>query len=137
MTEYGGSDYIPLQERFYAGGTATVRGYRNRDIGPKVREYRWWGDHFAIGGNARVVYNLEAKYRVTDIFRVYGFTDAGGVWADAGDISFGDINYSVGAGVGFNVPMLGPIRVDYGFPLNPKRHQSSSARLHMSTGFRF
>ncbi len=137
MTEYGSSDYIPLQERFYAGGTSTVRGYRNRDIGPKVREYRCWGDHFAVGGNARVVYNLEAKYRVTDIFRVYGFTDAGGVWADADDISLGDVNYSVGAGVGFNVPMLGPIRVDYGFPLNPKRHQSSSGRLHMSTGFRF
>lgn len=137
MTEYGSSDYIPLQERFYAGGTATVRGYRNRDIGPKVREYRWWGDYFAIGGNARVVYNAEVKYRVTDIFRVYGFTDAGGVWAEAGDLNFGEINYSVGAGIGFNVPMFGPIRVDYGHPLNAKRHQSSSGRLHMSTGFRF
>jgi outer membrane protein insertion porin family len=137
MTTYGSSDFIPLQERFYAGGTTTVRGYRNRDIGPKVREYRWWGDHFAIGGNTRFVYNAEAKYRVTDIFRLYGFADAGGVWEDAGDVDFGDFNYSVGAGIGFNVPMFGPIRVDYGYPLNPKKHQSSSGRLHMSTGFRF
>jgi len=137
MTTYGSSDYIPLQERFYAGGTTTVRGYRNRDIGPKVREYRWWGDHFAVGGDTRFVYNAEVKYRVTDIFRLYGFADAGAVWADAGDIDFGDFNYSVGAGVGFNVPMFGPIRVDYGYPLNPNKNQSSSGRLHMSTGFRF
>jgi outer membrane protein insertion porin family len=137
MDTYGNSDYVPLQERFYAGGTATVRGYRNRDIGPKVREYWFWGDRFAIGGNARVVYNLEAKYRVTDMFRVYAFADAGGVWEDVGDFDLGEINYSVGTGIGFNVPMLGPIRIDYGFPLNPDRHQSSSGRLHMSTGFRF
>lgn len=137
MITYGSSDYIPLQERFYAGGTTTVRGYRNRDIGPKVREYLWRGSHFAIGGKTRFVYNAEAKFRVTDIFRLYGFADAGAVWADAGDIDFGDFNYSVGAGIGFNVPMFGPIRVDYGYPLNPNKRQSSSGRLHMSTGFRF
>jgi len=139
MSEYGSSDYIPLQERFYAGGTNTVRGYRNRDIGPKVREYplRWWSDYFAIGGNMRFIYNVELKYRVTDIFRIYGFTDAGAVWADSSDFDFGDFNYSVGVGLGVNVPMLGPVRVDYGYPLNPKDHQSESGRLHMSTGFRF
>ena len=139
MTEYGSSDFIPLQERFYAGGTNTVRGYENRDIGPKVREYplRWWSDYFAIGGNMRFVYNLEFKYRVTDILRLYGFSDAGAVWADSSDFDFGDFNYSVGIGIGVNVPMLGPVRVDYGYPLNPKKHQSDSGRLHMSTGFRF
>lgn len=137
MTTYGSSDYVPLQERFYAGGTATVRGYRNRDIGPKVREYRWWGDWFAIGGNARVIYNLEAKYRISDMLRIYAFADAGGVWRDAGDFDLGDINYSAGLGLGFNVPMFGPIRVDYGYPLNPNRYQSSSGRLHLATGFRF
>ena len=139
MTEYGSSDYIPLQERFYAGGTNTVRGYRNRDIGPKVREYplRWWSDYFAVGGNMRFVYNLEIKYRITDIIRVYGFSDAGGVWADSSDFDFGEFNYSVGVGIGVNVPMLGPVRVDYGYPLNPDKNQSDSGRLHMSTGFRF
>ncbi|MCK5861607.1 MAG: outer membrane protein assembly factor BamA [Candidatus Hydrogenedentes bacterium] len=139
MGEYGSSDFVPLQERFYAGGTDTVRGYKNRDIGPKVREYplRWWSDDFAVGGNMRFLYNFEVKYRVTDIFRLYGFADAGAVWADAGDFDFGDFNYSVGIGLGVNVPMLGPVRVDYGYPLNPDESQSSSGRLHMSTGLRF
>ena len=136
MTEYGSSDYVPLQDRFYAGGTTTVRGYRNRDIGPKVREYRYWGDTFAVGGNVRLLTNLELKYKITEILRVYTFADAGGVWDDS-NIDLGDFRYSVGVGLGFNVPMLGPIRVDYGFPLNPDEDQSSSGRLHLATGFRF
>lgn len=137
MTEYGSSDYVPLQDRFYAGGTTTVRGYRNRDIGPKEHEYWFWGDTFAVGGNLRVITNLEAKYKVTDALRLYAFVDSGGVWADAGDFDFGDFRYSAGLGLGFNVPMLGPIRVDYGYPLNPDNDQSSSGRLHLATGFRF
>ncbi|MBP9003184.1 MAG: outer membrane protein assembly factor BamA [Candidatus Hydrogenedentes bacterium] len=137
MTEYGDSDYVPLQDRFYAGGSNTVRGYRNRDIGPKVREYWFWGDTFSVGGNARLLGTVEAKYKITDILRVYAFMDAGGVWADTGEFDFGDMRYSAGVGLGFNVPMLGPIRVDYGYPLNPDDDQSSSGRLHLATGYKF
>ena len=75
--------------------------------------------------------------KVTDALRLYAFVDSGGVWADAGDLDFGDFRYSAGLGLGFNVPMLGPIRVDYGYPLNPDNDQSSSGRLHLATGFRF
>ena len=137
MESYGSSDNVPLQDRFYAGGTNTVRGYQNRDIGPKVQQYLFWGPNFAVGGNLRMLYNLEAKYKITKDLRLYGFVDAGGVWRDAGDFSFGDMRYSAGVGLGFNVPMLGPIRVDYGFPLNPDGTQSSSGRLHLATGYKF
>lgn len=137
MSEYGDSDYVPLQDRFYAGGSNTVRGYRNRDIGPKVREYWFWGSTFAVGGNARLLGTVEAKYKIMDILRVYAFMDAGGVWADSGDFDFGDMRYSAGVGLGFNVPMLGPIRVDYGYPLNPDGDQSTSGRLHLATGYKF
>ncbi len=136
MTEYGSSDYVPLQDRFYAGGTTTVRGYDNRDIGPKVREFLFWGDKFAVGGNVRQITNLELKYKVTEAFRLYTFVDAGGVWEDFGDIDFGEYRYSAGLGMGFDVPRMGPIRVDYGFALNPDDDQRSG-RLHLMTGFRF
>ncbi len=141
MGAYDGTDQVPLQDRFYAGGTNTVRGYENRGIGPKVRKYEVagisWGDEFAVGGNMRMLYNAEVKYKITKELRLYGFVDAGGVWRDAGDFNFGDFRYSAGLGIGFNVPMLGPIRVDYGFPLNPDGTQSSSGRLHLATGYKF
>jgi outer membrane protein assembly factor BamA len=46
------------------------------------------------------------------------------------------MRYSAGVGLGFDVPRLGPFRVDYGIPLNPDDDQGSG-ELHLATGFRF
>ncbi len=135
MTEFGGSRYTPLQDRLYAGGATTVRGYKNRDIGPSSREFVFFGSTFATGGDARLISNLEVKYKVTDMIRLYGFADAGGVWEN-GDFSLGDMKYSIGLGLGMDVPAMGPIRVDYGYPINPDGHQGSG-RLHLISGLRF
>jgi len=134
--EYGNSDFIPLQDRYYAGGTTTVRGYDNRDIGPKVRRYVFFGERFAVGGNSRWISNLEVKYKATKALRFYGFVDSGGVWRDSSGFDLGDMKHSAGFGMGFDIPRMGPIRVDYGFPLNPDEDQGSG-RLHLTTGFRF
>lgn len=138
---YGGQDFVLLQDRFYAGGTGTVRGYRNRDIGPKIYTFRhpwlFGRERFAVGGELRVVQNLEVKYKLNEIFRLYGFGDMGGVWFETSDFDFGDLRYSAGLGVGVDVPRIGPVRLDYAMPINPDSTQSSRGRLHMSTGFRF
>jgi len=134
--EYGSSDFVPMWARFFAGGSNTVRGYDNRDIGPKVREFRWFGDREAVGGKLRLVNNLEVKYKLTEMFRLYAFADAGGVWRDSSDFDLGDLRYSVGLGFGVDIPKMGPVRIDYGFPLNPDDDQGSG-RLHILTGFRF
>ncbi len=144
VTPYLDSDYVPLQDRLFAGGATTVRGYDFRDIGPKAREYNlwyWghkiaWGSKFAQGGNVRGVGNLELKYKITKALRVYTFFDAGGVWEYFEDIRPNDIKCSIGLGFGVDVPRLGPIRVDYGFAINPDKDQGSG-RLHLMTGFRF
>ncbi len=136
ITEYGSSDYVPLQDRLYAGGTNTVRGYRNRDIGPSAKEYILFGDRFALGGNLRWVTNVEVKYKLTDMLRLYAFVDSAGVWEDSSDFSLGDVKHGVGVGFGVDVPRLGPIRVDYGVPVNGDKDHGSG-RLHLTTGFRF
>jgi len=135
-TEYGSSDFIPLSEHFFAGGASTVRGYKTRDIGPRAQKYWFSCDTDPIGGEMRMLNNLEIKYKVTDILRVYGFVDSGGVWEDAGSFSLGETKYSAGLGFGVDVPKMGPIRIDYGIPLNPDDDQGSG-RLHLMTGLRF
>lgn len=135
-TAYGGDESVPLQARLYAGGASTVRGYRTRDIGPKAREYILFGDKFSLGGNLRAITNLEMKFKITKMLRLYSFFDAGGVWEYFKDIDPGDIKCSAGLGFGVDVPRMGPIRVDYGFALNPDSDQPSG-RLHLMTGFRF
>jgi outer membrane protein insertion porin family len=134
--EYGSSEFVPLSERFFAGGTATIRGYDNRDVGPKVQRFINSRSKEAIGGKLRLVNNLELKYKVTKILRLYAFLDYGGVWREPEDFAPGDIRFGSGIGFGVDIPRIGPVRVDYGVPLNPDKDQGTG-RIHLMTGFRF
>lgn len=133
---FGDSDVIPLSDRYFAGGTSTVRGYDSRDIGPKRPRYGFIGDDESVGGELRLVNNVEIKYKASKFFRLYGFVDAGGVWLEPSDFGFGDVRYSAGVGIGFDIPRMGPIRLDYGYPLNADEDQGSG-RFHLQGGFRF
>lgn len=137
VNDYGRSDFVPLQERFYAGGSGTVRGYDSRDIGPQQRGWPFHrGYKQRVGGEFRIVENLELKYKLTKQLRLYTFLDAGGVWEELSEFDAGDIKFGAGLGFGVDVPRLGPIRLDYGIPLNPDDDQGHG-RLHIFTGFRF
>lgn len=138
---YGDSDLIPLVDRFYAGGSSTIRGYDTRDVGPKAKTFsitngQIFVDEQAIGGELRLINTVEGKYKFNDTIRLYTFVDAGGVWLEPGDFDPGDIKYSVGLGVGMQVPFLGPLRLDYGFPINPDDDQGNG-RIHLQTSLRF
>lgn len=135
VKDYGSSDYVPLQDRMYAGGTGSVRGYDMRDIGPRSRDWFFYDD-FAVGGNMNWITNTEIKYAATDILRVYAFFDTGGVWSDEFFYGDEDIQMSAGIGLGARIPQFGPVRMDYGFAINPRNDQPSG-RLHLSTGFAF
>jgi outer membrane protein insertion porin family len=137
VDEYGSSEIVPLQERFFAGGSTTVRGYGSRDIGPRERRFRFFGEDYPVGGDLMFVTNTELKYKVNELFRLYAFVDTGAVWETTSDFDLGDIKYGAGLGFGVDVPKLGPIRIDYGFPLNPDEDQDDGGRLHLATGFRF
>ena len=140
-TAYGGSDFVPLSDRFYAGGSTTIRGYDSRDVGPKAKTFQDIGgnlviDEQAIGGEFRMIGNIEAKYIVSEILRLYIFGDGGGVWLEPKDFDVEDLRYSIGVGFGLHVPFLGPLRIDYGFPINPDDDQGSG-QLHLQTSLRF
>jgi outer membrane protein insertion porin family len=128
VSEYGRSARVPIFERFFVGGTSTVRGYDERDIGPKS------GDifHDPIGGNVRFVTNIELSYAITDILRGYVFTDGGTAWPDVEDIDSSDLRFGVGLGIGLKTP-IGPVRVDYGVPINPDDDQGHG-RVHFRVG---
>ncbi|MCK5557747.1 MAG: outer membrane protein assembly factor BamA [Candidatus Hydrogenedentes bacterium] len=128
VTEYGRSDRVPIFERFFVGGTSSVRGYDERDIGPKSDDIF----HDPIGGNVRLVTNLEISYAITDILRGYIFTDSGTAWLDIEDADLSDMKYSAGLGIGIRTP-IGPLRVDYGVPINPDTDQGSG-RIHFRVG---
>lgn len=147
--------FIPPQERLYAGGPTTVRGFRQNELGPavyivngysEVREggrlyYRADSGSVAervvpTGGNTLVVGNLEMQLPSPVAPRLLAlaiFVDAGRLWnRDAGigsrsrSLVDNGPTVKVTPGVGVRVSSpFGAIRIDLGY--NPYRLPSGAA----------
>ncbi len=135
VTSYGNSGKVPIYERFFAGGTYTIRGYKERDVGPKDQS----GD--PVGGGAMSVANMELTVPIVTNLKAAAFIDAGNVWytpdsKPKNGYSTGGVK--VGAGVGIRVKTpIGPVKLDFGYPLNPDTWQEDKGKFHfsMSRGF--
>jgi outer membrane protein insertion porin family len=113
--------FVPPEQRFYAGGPNSVRGYGLNELGPRVY-VDTVGDldssrvHAApTGGNSVIVLNAELRF-ATPLFpqrmRVALFVDAGQVWNRGQEVfSTRSLRVTPGAGVRFTTP-LGPVRLD-------------------------
>lgn len=117
-------EYVPSEERLFAGGSTTVRGFPENQLGPVVRVIQSDSSiqTSATGGTFMAVANAEARFPM----RVFGVLLFGAVFVDGGmitersDISFREFRVTPGAGV--RMPsLLGPIRLDIGFnPYNAR-----------------
>jgi len=133
VTPYGDSDEVPIYERFYAGGANTIRGYKERRVGPRDP-----GSNEPIGGEAILLGNAEVTFPIYEkVIKGAIFYDAGNVWRRTDDFIAGG-NFRSGAGVGVRVKTpVGPVRVDYGYPLNRNYEDPRTGEFYfsMSRGF--
>ena len=111
-TIVGGGDLkdIPANDRFYAGGGGSVRGYAYKSISPRLAN----GEE--TGGRSYVEATLEARIGVTENIQVVPFIDAADVSADQFP-DFSDIRAGAGIGVRY-LTGFGPIRLDVAVPLD-------------------
>lgn len=111
QTGWAGTN-TPVYERFFGGGFRSIRGFQFRGVGPEEMGYK-------TGGTFMLLNSLEYQVPVRASDQVYlvGFIDSGTVARRIED--FEDYRVSVGVGVRFTVPMLGPVPIalDFGFPL--------------------
>jgi len=101
-----------FSERFFAGGSRTVRGAREGTAGPR--------DAFGEGrgGAALLVLNQEVRFPIYRWVGGVGFVDAGNVFDTISDFDLGDLTGSVGFGLRISTPFA-LLRVDYGRLLSP------------------
>jgi outer membrane protein insertion porin family len=110
---YGGKE-VPLYEKYYVGGTGTVRGYEYGKAGPVDQN----GD--PQGASKMVVFNTELVFPLSREVGLRGafFFDIGKGFDNVSDIT--PLKMGVGPGLRWFSP-FGPINIDIGFALNPSK----------------
>lgn len=140
---------LPISERFFAGGSSSIRGFEFESAGPRVvivpqgtfinsDGNQVFLDPFTVpfGGNGMAIVNLEMRIPLTKSVRAVPFYDGGNVFRRASDIFNppdappGDVarqnlralwTNTVGLGFRIKTPIGGEFGIDYGYLLNPPR----------------
>jgi outer membrane protein assembly factor BamA len=120
---------IPIDERFFIGGSTTVRSFAERDLGPHDRRGN------PIGGEFYSIFNVEYTFPIYGELLGAVFVDAGNLLADARSPALNDMRYGIGAGLRYNLP-IGPVRLDYGVNPSPRKDEAFGA-FQFSFGFAF
>ena len=101
---------LPPDQRFYGGGSATVRGFRYQSIGPQ------FPDNTPIGGTSIDAGTVEFRQRIGESFGAAAFVDAGQVGTTSRPFE-GTVHVGAGLGVRYYTG-IGPIRFDFAVPVN-------------------
>jgi translocation and assembly module TamA len=117
LSEGAGEFSLPPDQRFYAGGSGTIRGYRYQAVGPALP------DGTPIGGTAIQAGSLELRQRFGTNFGAAVFVDGGEVTANLNSIPGvvpDKFRIGTGAGLRYYTP-IGPIRFDVAVPTQRRR----------------
>lgn len=114
----GGSNLdVPPDQRLYAGGSATVRGYAYQSIGPQ------FPDGAPVGAKSVDAAGVEFRQRLFEDWGAAVFLDGGQASANGAPFT-GELRFGAGAGLRYYTP-IGPIRLDAAVPLS--RGQNDAA----------
>lgn len=127
---------LPVNERFFVGGTNTVRGFRYGFAGPTELETAidpntgnviYTGSYIAVGGNKELIFNAEFTFPIVPAARLKGvlFYDAGKGFLESESIKLQELRHSVGWGFRWLTP-IGPLRFEWGYIINQKPEDRAS-----------
>jgi outer membrane protein insertion porin family len=130
---YGSSTEVPLFDRFFIGGSRSVRGFNNRDIGPVD------DNNQPLGGDTMAYDNVEMTFPIMDrvrgaVFNDMGFLDARPFHYTAAER---ELNMAAGIGLRLNLP-IGPLRLDYGIPYKDQGfNHNNTGKFSFDVGYQF
>lgn len=133
---------VPIDEKFYLGGISTVRGYSGRTISPFKITHQYnnilgnkTGEQRAyLGGDTEAILNAELTLPLLKEAGVKGvlFYDIGNAVDGIGK-AFSGMFASYGLGIRWFSP-IGPLRLEYGIPLNKRAGIDKSGKIEFSIG---
>lgn len=107
----------PVFKNFYAGGINSVRGFGSNSLGPRdVKDNNPLGGTASFAASAEILFPLPGTGNDKTV-RAFLFADAGNVFDNR--IDFGELRYSVGAGINWLSP-VGPLKLSLGYPVKRK-----------------
>jgi outer membrane protein insertion porin family len=123
---------LPDYEKFYLGGINTLRGFDRDDLAPTDK------NGSSVGGEKFVQGNFELKFPLFEEAGIFGvlFFDTGAVYRQGDPVKLGDLRESAGPEIRWLSP-IGPIRLAYGFILDPKRTDAASGAWEFSMAAAF
>ena len=130
VSTWSGSQNVPIFDRFYLGGSNNLRGFKFRDIGPKDNS----GE--PVGGNSLARFTIEYTFPIVDRVRAAFFYDAGVVNSSSFSYSTSGMASDAGFGLRLDLP-IGPIRLDYGIPIQKSDASSNSGHFNFNVGYQF
>ena len=137
---------VPVSELYYVGGVNTVRGYRLYSITPVAAVGASTNPDsqirlLQVGGNKQLVMNFELEYPIIEKMgiRALVFFDMGNAWAPGIYID-PNVSFSLYKAWGFGFRWfspIGPLRFEWGFPLNRRRDPLTGAFIDAPVDFQF
>lgn len=123
------TELIPPLELYYMGGTVLggfaitpLRGYPDRQIGPRLPQEGNPQGTTPQGGRAMMLLNAELRFAVTlNPVPIYAmaFVEAGNVWDRISSVNPFDLKRSAGVGVRFLINPIGLLGFDYAYGFDP------------------
>lgn len=123
------SDRVGLSERFFVGGSRTLRGFRVREVGDRDPG----NDRLAVGGATRVTQRHELRYTFNDFLKGRLFADA--AILEQGIVELGRPRVGAGAGI---IMDFGPlvVEVDLANPvIKESRDRAQYFHLRIRSGY--
>ncbi|KAJ4852459.1 outer membrane protein assembly factor BamA [Xylella fastidiosa subsp. multiplex] len=129
---------LPFFENFYAGGTNSVRGFRDNTLGPRSEVTALYNQGQPLGGSFKTVGSTEMyfpKLFDSPSARISAFLDVGNVFNGVKNFTTNELRASSGVALLWRAP-IGPISISYAFPIK-KQNDDEIERLQFTFGGQF